>query len=326
MGEEVYVEKKVMVSDNDAPVEALEVDAAEDQAEEAVVDDPRSAIYKKYDEERRAELSPESEAIKEDEEIVVKVNGKEKHVLRSKVDAAGGIDAYQKNAAASERLNQATEMERKAKEEQVRIDQAREFLLQQARDLDNKKTQQEAQAIDVKGLTKQYHEAFFDGDMEKAEDLFLELQAAHKATPADKEVIAAEAVRRARQEIMAEHHAEVAQRFATLRDEAVRAFLSEDSIITRDPNLLQMVDAKTGEIHKANPNWEPAKIIDEAAKDVKEWVSKVTKGSYDKMAEKRKIDVLKGGSVKATTKPVPKPQTNNEYIQSLRRSRGLDAT
>jgi len=287
-------------------------------------DDARAAIYKRYADKRNEELSPDAEGESVDEEVEIKVNGKIKSVLQSKVDAAGGIEAYQKNAAASERLNQVAQDERSLAAERAKLEEAREFLLQQARDLDNQKKTAPVIETDLKDLTARYHEAFMEGEVEQANELFLEMSRAQRATPEEKETIAAEAVRRARQEIAAEHHAEIAQRFAKERNTAVQAFLAEDNFITRDPNLLQMVDAKTAEILRENPNWEPAKIIDEAAKTVSKWVSKVSKGIPDKMAAKRNIDVVKGGSARAVSAPPPRTQTSKEYVESLRRARGLD--
>jgi hypothetical protein len=288
------------------------------------IDDTRAAIYQKYAEKRNDEFKPDVPEPDVDEEVEIKVNGKIKSVLKSKIDAAGGIDAYQKNAAASERLNQVAESERALQVERAKVEQAREFLLQQARDLDNKRSTPAEVSVDIKDLAKKYHEAFMEGEMDVANDLFLKIQEAQKATPEIKEDIAAEAVRRARQEIAADQQAEKSQRFALERDTAVQAFLSEDTFITRDPNLLQMVDVKTSEIQREHPSWEPAKIIDEAVKLVSKWVSGVSKAAPDKMAAKRNIDVVRGGSARAVPAPAPRVQTSKEYVESLRKARGLE--
>ena len=84
------------------------------------LDDARAAIYAKHQEKRKEELG--ALQVSPDDEITVKVNGKERQVPRSKIDAAGGIEAYQKNAAASELLNQASAEARRVKEEAEQLE------------------------------------------------------------------------------------------------------------------------------------------------------------------------------------------------------------
>jgi len=320
----------------EAKPEVIEIDVPEDQAMSE--DDPRAAIYKKHAEQRKSDgegviIGTESEAGPEakpaeivDEEISVKVNGKERKVHKSKVEAAGGIDAYQKNAAASELLNQASAKARQLAEYEANL-AAREQRIQQA----EQQTQQRASPATLpdegamKQLAGKYHEAMLDGDIDTANTLLIQLQAARGATP-DAEAIARRAVADVRAEFQREQQAAQQERFNRGLVEAKAKFEDEYSDIASDPELFNMTDAKTLEIYQQHPDWEPQAIIDTAAKQVREWFSgKVgTSAPSDKLAAKRAQTTVRGGSAKAIPRQAPPPQTKSQYVDSLRKARGLE--
>lgn len=315
------------INSSDIPDEPEELDAA--PAEEEQEQDPRDAIYAKYDAARSEEAGIKPELVTEeqaepeekpDAEVMIKVNGRERPVLQSKIDAAGGVDAYQKNAAASEILNQAREKERQVEAQVARLQEIERDLIRQQEDLKQKAVPPDEGA--QKKLAEQYHEALLGGDMDQAGELLLQIQAAQKATPVDTAAIANQAVQRARQELDAERKREAVARYNAERDQAVKQFFDEEKDIVKDPELVNMVDAKTVAIMDEHPEWGPAQVMKEAATRVRNWASQ--RFPVDKLAAKRSQDVVKGGSARATPRPAPKPQTASDYVTSLRRERGLE--
>lgn len=316
----------------------IEIDSPDDAENAPVdIDDARANIYAKHAEKRKEELrivdEPAPDAAKPepvtDEEITVKVNGREKQVPKSKVDAAGGVEAYQKNAAASEMLNQAS-----AKHKELQQIEAR--LAEKARQIEEKErllhatTQQSAHAGlpdagALKAMARQYHEAMLDGNLDIADDLLLKMNAAQTATAINPEDIATRAVQRARAELTAEQRQQQAARFEADRQEAVAEFQEKYKDLAVNPDAHSLVDAKTIEVHREHPDWGPKAIIHEAANRVKSMIQNVSGigRPSDKLEAKRQMTQIRSGSARTAPKPAPRPQTNSEYVASLRQQRGL---
>lgn len=299
------------------------------------IDEARAAIYAKHDAKRRAESGggepdpapPDPEA---DEEITVKVNGRERQVPKSKVDAAGGIDAYQKNAAASELLNQASAERRRVQEEADRLAaRERDLVAREQRMQEGQANQPDRNAGlpeksgDKKALARQYHDAMLDGDIDKADELLLQLNATPQATAINPEEVADRAVQRARAEIENDQRQ---KRIADLEADRLKA-VSEYDTKHKDltaPEARTMVDDMTLTVMRDHPDWTPTQIIDEAAGRVRKAIQAVAGTGRDPRIEaKRRATLTRGGSARSTVPPAPRPQTKSEYVQDLRKSRGL---
>lgn len=302
--------------------------------EEGVVDDARAKIYERHAEKRKEELGQASaEEINQDEEITVKVNGRERQVPRSKVDAAGGIEAYQKNAAASEMLNQASAEARRVREQadalaiRERDIAGREQRLQHAAAAKPAQTTElPADAGALKTMARQYHEAMLDGDMDKAGELLLGINAAQSnATAINPEEIAARAVQQARAELTADDRRKAAEKFEADRQAAVAAFPTKHKDLASNPDAYELVDAKTNEIYREHPDWSAAAIINESAERVRAMIKSVATPSATnvKLEAKRGMTQIRGGSARTVPQPAPAPQTKSSYVADLRKQRGL---
>ena len=335
-------------------VPSIEIEDKQEVLERDVEDDtpldesdPRSAIYKKVADQRLEEMGeapPKEEAAVEpeaDEEISVKVNGKERKVLRSKVEAAGGIDAYQKNAAASELLNQASAELRRVKDlEQQMLTQAQareQRLKQQEQELQTRAQQPlvsppvSVDAGAMKNMARKYHEAIMDGDVDKADELLVQMQVARSSATPDVDAIAKKAAATARAEIDRERQAEKERLLELNRQEGLKEYREQFAEIADDPELNNMADAKSAEIYRENPNWEPKAIIIEAAKRVQTWAQSkgLSQGGSDtrtdeKIAAKRQQTTIRGGTARAIPRAAPPPPTRSQYVESLRKQRGLE--
>jgi len=320
---QAVVASPVMAQVNDEPIEAP-------------VDDDRAAIYARHDSRRREQLGVAEPAPTEtppaDEEIVVKVNGKERSVPKSKIDAAGGIEAFQKNAAASELLNQASAERRRVQEEAAQLEARRRDL--EEREQRIKQSQATpgtaepglpAQPGDQKALARAYHEAMLDGDLDRADELLLQINAAQKATAVNAEEIANRAVQRAREELTAEDRRKKAEEFEADRAAAVDQFETKHKDLT-SPVARDLVDATTLDVYREHPDWTATAIIDEAANRVRELIKSAapTPTPADpRLDAKRKATLIRGGSARNTTPPAPRPESRSEYVQKVREQRGL---
>lgn len=304
--------------------------------------DPRAAIYAKHKEQRQAEVEgtpvgvttdePERQAEPKpevDDEVTVKINGKEKRVPKAKIDEAGGVQAFQKQAAAAEEL-------RLAKEERRRIQEFEQQLTAKAQELQRIEQEFQMRAVqqpaatpppqdgELKQLASKYHEAILNGDIDQADELLLKIQGARPATPAfDADAVARKAAAEAKAAMDAERRKEQQMRFERERQEAVAKFEEEFSDIAEDPELRDWADQKTIRIARENPDWTPLQIIDEAARQVREATGRKVSAPSDKVEAKRNMTTVRGGSARATPKPVAKPPTPSQYVENLRKMRGL---
>lgn len=338
----LHLEPSNTVQVVDAPI--VDDPIADELLPADVPEDPREAIAKRFSEQRNAELGvptedvPQPEALADGlgdgngdvdtEWVTVKVNGREKQVEKSRVDAAGGIDAYQKNAAASELLNQAA-AERRAI--QVRADELarreREIAEREAR-----ATQQVAtppattkQPTDLKATAQRYHDALLDGRLDEASEIFLELQSGtQNAIPADE--VARRAAEQAEQRIVERQQRERAVEAEKDRLKAVEQFSERFPKIASDPMLVTLTDRTTLQVRQEHPEWSPSKIIDEAASRVLKWAGERNGApSAGNAAGKRGMSPpVRGGSARVANRPAPPPQTGSQYVANLRKARGLE--
>lgn len=331
MTEEV---SSIEINEKQEPIVVDEVKVTPD------VEDPRMAIYNKHKEQRAAEIEgtpvgvePGKQEVSEEvhvdaEEVTVKVHGKEKKVKKSKVDEAGGVDVYQKRLAAEEDMKLAATEKRRLAEYEAQLTAKARQLQQYEQSIQQRAKQQPAtsppDAGEMKQLAKKYHEAILDGDIDQADELLLKLQGARTATPMDADVIARKAVAEAKAAMMAERRNEQKARFESERKEAVARFESEYSDIAENPELREWADQKTIKIMQANPDWTPTQIIDEAARQVREATGMKASPPSSKTEAKRTMTTVRGGSARAIPKAAPKPASPSQYVENLRRMRGLE--
>lgn len=333
-GIEVYdaAENNIEVPDKPARIERRPDD--DGQLGEPIAD-PREEIYAKYVERQRAEsaeknsheqpVRQDAPKIENGDEVTIMVNGKERKVPSSKVEDAGGVANYQKMLAANDALMRAREQERNVQAESNRLKLFEQQLLNEQKNFAATQRNEAPPTTDaLKKLAEEYSESLLNGDVEIAANILLQIQGAHKATPIDVEAIAEKAVRRARAELDADRRLKTESDYKFEQDEASVRFMEENKDIVSDPELFDMTQAKTLTIQAEHPEWGPARIIEEATKRVRTWVSKFSSPSVDKLTAKRSQDVVRGGSARQVSRQAPPAQTGSDYITSLRKQRGLE--
>lgn len=316
-------------------VETMVVHEVEVEAEvEISKDDPLAEIYAKRAEQIRVQAgevpAPQVDVAPEptkDDEIVVVVNGHEKLVAKSRIDAAGGVVAYQKSAAASEMLNQASAQVRRLKEqESVLLERERVLSLREQEINRSAKTAEPSAQDALRQAAKEYHEAILDGNMDKASELLIQLQATPRAMANSNEDVAASAVRAAKAELERERRDEANRAFEERRQDAVLEFQERFPDVADDPKLRAMADSETITIQQAHPAWTPKEIITEAAQSVRKWITERTAipSAALKLEAKRGTSNIRGGSAVSVARQAPPPQSKAGYVEQLRKSRGLE--
>jgi hypothetical protein len=304
--------------------------------EELDLNDPRAAIYAKRDAQLKAQAEGEAAnsapaptvvAETKTDEVTVVINGKEKLVSQARIDAAGGVVAYQKQAAASELLNQASAEARRVREQEAQIIERERQLSLREQEIQNQSFRTPAPSnTDALSTAKEYHEAILDGDMDKASRLLLQIQAAQSVATVDKNEVANEAVRRARQELEMERARQEQQQFEIERQEANFDFEARFPLVADDPKLRALANQETIALQAAHPTWTPKEIITAAAQSVQNWASErlAISSTDQKLAAKRGTSNIRGGSVVAAQRQAPAPQTKSNYVEQLRKARGLE--
>ena len=320
---------------------------------------PRQQIYKNFDKNNRnksdedaPEQEPEEEvdALEEEsdeaaesddapEMVEVKINGKVREVEKSKVDAAGGIEIYQKGVAANEKLQEAADANKLV---DGRITELRE-LEDRIKNLnpalpakDEQQDQDPPSEIDgdlkakLATKVKEHREALMDGEEDKADQLMIEMVEMAQNRPATDSGMLDQLADKAASKAVGTIEQ---QRFEESRVKAVEVFEKDFFEISSDPYLRDMADNESAKVQQEHPNWTPQEVITEAATRTQNWLNEKRGGSEDstertkdqKLEAKRSLSTVRSSSGRKPAQVREKPtQSNSDYIKQLRKGRGLD--
>lgn len=291
-----------------------------------------------YEPEANDDEPSDEEAIVDEEiddgMVEIKVNGEVRKVEKKKIDKAGGKEIYQKKLSADLGLQNLSD-QRKLLEEQRRIfaEQQAQFAREQQAfaerqqnlpKMDDSTNKDSDLSHDGRlKLVKEYHQAMYDGDDDRANELFLKINGPGNQTPipqVNPSEIASQAANQALQQIQRNDY----QRRVT---DANQVFENEFKDVAGDPRLRQLANEETKIILRENPNADPLEVITEASNRVRSWYGDKSgnSSSEDKRASKRSMSSVKASSSqRSTPKPPPQRETDSDYISRLRRERGLE--
>jgi hypothetical protein len=324
-------------------------------------DDPRLTIAKKHDETQRQfdtegmdEGTQDNESVVEssdlpdiidagdlkDEFIEVKIYDEVRRVSKSKVDKAGGVQAYQKQVAVAEGFQRNATRTQELDERENRI---------KKRELDTAAQPDELPTLDAqqvqttnpddppaKGdqslekLLTDYHEALLEGDDDLRDQLALKL---HKRNSESSQPL--------NMDTMIDRVADkAADKLATREaDERTRQRLIDtteaaDALIAKVPKLqhrhkdfdrllYNAINDETDIIEREHPDWEPAKVIAESWNKVKSWKGGTNVSTMSKKQEqKRGMNRPLANSGRNTPAPADPVRTDSDYVTDLKKSRG----
>lgn len=253
----------------------------------------------------------------QDEKITVKINGVEKTVLKSEVDAEGGVTAYQKSRSADERMRRNAEERRILDEREEKLRQKELDIAQQEEALSNNNNgdQLSKDAGEPSAEAKVLSEKMYSGDEKKtAEAIDTLLERSKASTPTvDTESIVDQAVAQVQWQ-------------NDLRS-ARQSFETEYSEISTNPEYRYYADQATKRIMQDNPDWTPAQILNEAGEQTKIRFRDELRENQDKadtekrLERKRATDNVSGIDASPAKKPAQKPKTKSEIVADMQAGR-----
>ena len=345
--------------ENPEITEEFEVDKpekAEKDYEDVLIDseDPRGHIYKRHNEKRDQELADQGEIIDENDEIVVENNesgaiidakdenrtpakgeemvevlvyGDMHRVPKSRVDKAGGLQAYQKHLAVEKGLEINAHREKSLDEREKDIDERESRVSTKAAvpAMDPHKANPTDLPSDDQNLVemaRQYQEAVYDGG-DSAPSILASMvaKAASAGEKFDKDAFR----RQVKDDVLAE------QRYSKVVKARTKLFADMPELNKKDtkfdPRLFTAIDDETPKVEREHPDWEPEEVIQEAYNRISKWKGgqKPIETMKDKQDAKRDMNRPKASS-KRYTPPPPAPRpTNSDYVAKQRALRGQEA-
>ncbi len=305
-------------------------------------DDPRMDIAARHDEKyRNFDKNGESELETNDptdiiagddnepEMVEVKIYGETRLVEKSKVDKAGGLQAYQKQQAVDAGM-QDNARQRDTLDSRARALDARERQIAQQEsslptpgaNLDTPPADppsQGDQSIDE--MAKHTLEALYDGE-DNAAELLTQLvkQAKGQEVTIDTQVLITQAAD------------ELERRTRSKKvTAATSALIDAHPALDRghsqyDQRLWTAIDDETTVVERQNPEWEPQQVLDESYKRVSAWKgTHKTTSMTDKAADKRNMNRPRANSGRFIKPPPPPARTASDYVADLRKNRGQGA-
>jgi hypothetical protein len=347
-----YIEEGVIETGELEEAVELEKPAPEEEPELS----PREIIAQKHDKARRAEIDESKETFgqvekpaessvdkpgdtatidpDEPEMVEIKVHGRPLMVAKEKVDKAGGIVAYQKEVAVMQGFKDVAAQKKTLAEREQALDEREQNLTTKEETLPklDEKKPGEVKPTDppeegdqtLVDLADQYHQAYLNGDDDEARDLLLKLVAQPKQEKGiDPEELALQ---------VAEKSEKIMEERSYNRDifNAKTDLFKDHPELKTDTRLYTAVDDETEIVEREFPSYTPSQIMKEAYKRVSEWkgVTKPTQSTTlnDKADEKRAMNRPATSTRRADAPPKARKQTDSDYIKSLRKNRGQEAS
>lgn len=356
---DIQPEKKNMIKEDDLDKtidqeaakakgeEYVEVIPAEELEKPEAPKDPRMEIAENREKRMEEQREPvdikdepkdepkDDDLTKNEGQTLIKVNGAEKWVDNERIDKAGSVQAYQKEAAVQLGFQDNSKRSKILDKQQQDLDKQREeFAAQQdeaakkslpAEDVieaeaPNLSSPDDLKTKDIAELIKIEHTALVDGEDDIATAAALERHERRGNTTIDQEQVVAEVTEKVAQTT------EASERKRVLNN-AQDAFYEAHPEVKADPRLLDMVDQETHQVMADNPELKTAgEIFEKAYKNISLWKGDKGKTSSlaDKRAEKRQLKQPGASNGRVTSTPEPQQETKSEYIQRVRESRGLE--
>ena len=252
----------------------------------------------------------------------VKINGQDHVVPFDQLKTSA-----QKDRASQQRFEQAAAKERWLNDKELQLRQYVEHLQKQP---PPSKEEDEVKQDDTNytDKVKEYHQALYEDDAEKAAELLQALTVGRTQQVATPNI--EEAVDKALNDAFARRQAEVAKQQQRNYEEEVKQavawFESEYPEIASNAELRAIADNQTVTLMKENPSMAPGKIIQAAAEYSREWAkSNLSNGKSNQRADRKKKIVPQPKTARKSAKigeDEVRDKTPSEVIEDMRVSRG----
>lgn len=326
---------------------------------------PRELIYKKHDDLHRPSepavtppaepveqvpnepvaLAPEGEPPAEPQrqkpgpkaQVEVTVNGSTRKVDKAKVDAAGGVEAYQMMVAGQEKLRLISQRQKELDDREAAL----ELREKEPRPLAAPAEEPIVPSPDlatpvedqVAELRLKANNALLDGEVEESAKLNASADSLLRKSATQDAIQHVEQNQLQRDEARrVQREKDAAKQRAADIETGTAHFAIEFPEIMADAQLLQLADSQTITISQENPDWTPTQVMQQAGKNVHKWLSdqgatgeppaEPPANGNPKALEKRSMRSPQSGSARSPRKPAPKQSTPSDYVQSLKERRG----
>lgn len=252
------------------------------------------------------------------EMVMVKINGVEKRVLKSEVDAEGGVMAYQKVRSADEKMRQAAAATKQVKEREANVAKRELAFSQQEQanlNKENSTSQSSEDAGPVSAEAKALKDKMYSGDEDQAASAIQTILDVSKGT-----------TQKVDTETLVNQTAAQVQWQNDLSS-AKQMFSSEFKDINSNPEYRKYADQATLRIKAENPNWTPTQIIREAGEQsrlkFRDQIRETdAQAETDKRLDnKRATDNVRGNDAKVAKKPAKKALSPSEIVKGLQANR-----
>jgi|TARA_R100000049_G_C1931158_1_gene75115 hypothetical protein len=241
--------------------------------------------------------------------------------------------SHQKDRASQKRFEEAAEYGRRvqAKEQQLNAhyqQMMRQQQMMQHQEPPSQDVVEEEPQENNSDLIKQYHEALYEDNADKAAELFTALTAKGRAPSATQDVD--QAVNQAVNRLMAQQQAQTQRQqqwaYQKSMEDAVHWFNEEYPDVAEMPELRAIADNQTLTLIRDHPDWAPKQIIQEAAENTRQWVKDnvLSSNKNERMDRKKKI-AKHPKAANASSKigeDEPAPQSASDIIQEMKHARG----
>ena len=301
-----------------------------------------AAIAVKRDEEFQEEVD-EVIASEEPEEIVekesspfwkdgdswyttVKVDGEDIQVPFDDLKSS-----HQKDRASQKRFEEAAEYGRKVQEREAQLNayvQNMQRAQQPKKDVPPSQDAVPEVETNDSDLVKQYHQALYEDDADKAAELFTKaLGNRGRSQPATQNVeeVVEEVLGRTLAQQRAQNQRQQQWAYQKSLEEAVKWFDGEYPDVAGISELRAVADNRTVALTEEHPDWTPKQIMQEAAESTRQWAKEFLSPNKNERAERKKKIVQNPKAATGSSKigeDEPAPQTAADIIKEMRESRG----
>ncbi len=292
--------------------------------------DPEQPVDKSADPVDKSETADKI-STEEPEEIAIVVNGRTIMVDKAKVEAKGGVAAYQKEVAVmdgfqanAQRTKELDEWEQRLKEQQAQLQQQTLAPPQVDAPAEVTDPPQPGDQPSVAELATKYRELLLDGEDKKADEVFVQIVSTSqtKQPGLDPATITREAANQAVDTLEKRDYKKSVA-------EARQQLFDDHPELKTDERLFQSVNNETKLVKRENPTWTPAQVMQKAWENVENWRGgpkpadpEVPDNIDQKQAEKRAMIRPQPTTGRAKAPPPEPRPTNSDYVQKIQKARG----
>ena len=255
--------------------------------------------------------------------VTAKVDGEQVDVAYDDL-----LAQYQKNSSADKRLQDAADRQRELEDYERKLNAYRDSLETQASqpstDVGESVSPSTTDATtDV--LYGQYHDALFNGDEAKANDLLRQIRSAER--PAEQSIDVKSIIERTKAEMRDEEKAARERGYEARRQEAVKLFHDEFPEVVSDPSLLAVADRRSAELYQEDPTRDPWDIMKECGDYAKDWLFKYVeelggKSGESRQQRKQNMDDVAPVNARAHIGEDASEPSYSDIISEMRKERG----